>query len=119
MTNRFDEFGGSLFYLNRKRRWNYGISVEQIPYVSRGYHTGIASTPQGDVYVENEFRVLWPDGSVRWLETRAALLAADGGAPRRLVGITRDVTARRHRQEANDLLSRDGRGAPAFSNPSG
>ena len=96
VTNRFDEFGGSLFYLNRKRRWNYGLSVEQIPYVSRGYQTGIASTPQGDVYVENEFRVLQTDrslsGMVSYPFNRALRAEVTGGY--RQLGLKQDVRTR-------------------------
>ncbi len=35
VTSRFDEFGGSVFYLNKKHRWNWGVGLDQIPYVSR------------------------------------------------------------------------------------
>ncbi len=35
VTNRLDEFGGSVFYLNRTHRWNWGIGIDQTPYISR------------------------------------------------------------------------------------
>ena len=40
VTSRFDEFGGSAFYLNRTHRWNWGVGADQTPYVSRGFATG-------------------------------------------------------------------------------
>ena len=40
VSSRFDEFGGTLFYLNRTHRWNWGASIDQTPYVSRGYEAG-------------------------------------------------------------------------------
>ncbi len=40
-TSRFDEFGGSIFYMNKSHRWNYGVGLDQTPYVSRGYQSGI------------------------------------------------------------------------------
>jgi Tol biopolymer transport system component len=60
MTSRFDEFGGTFFYLNRTHRWNWGLSVNQIPYVSRGWNAFI----QGNSYVEQEYRFLQRDQSV-------------------------------------------------------
>ena len=40
VTSRFDEFGGTLFYLNRTHRWNWGVSVDQIPYVCGSFAAG-------------------------------------------------------------------------------
>jgi hypothetical protein len=40
VTNRFDEFGGQLFYLNRTHRWNWGVGVDQTPYISSAFATG-------------------------------------------------------------------------------
>ena len=34
VTSRFDEFGGSLFYINRSRRWNWGVGIDQTPHTS-------------------------------------------------------------------------------------
>ena len=31
VTSRFDEFGGTIFYLNRTHRWNWGASLDQTP----------------------------------------------------------------------------------------
>ena len=44
VTSRFDEFGGSAFYLNRTHRWNWGIGVDSTPYVSRAYETGFGNS---------------------------------------------------------------------------
>ncbi len=42
-----------------------------------------------------EFRVVWPDGSVHWLETRANVFKDDHGKPVRFVGVNMDVTERK------------------------
>ena len=60
VTSRFDEFGGTLFYMNRTHRWNWGVSIDQIPYVSRGWDAAI----QGNSYFEQEYRFLQRDQSV-------------------------------------------------------
>ncbi|HVO90282.1 MAG TPA: ATP-binding protein [Casimicrobiaceae bacterium] len=47
----------------------------------------------GSVYA-TEFRTVRPDGSVRWLATRARVTRDAAGAPTRLIGATSDVTER-------------------------
>jgi PAS domain S-box-containing protein len=42
-----------------------------------------------------EFRLIWPDGTVRWLQAVGRVLEAAGDAPSRLVGAAVDVTDRR------------------------
>ncbi|HKV78451.1 MAG TPA: response regulator [Candidatus Sulfotelmatobacter sp.] len=44
---------------------------------------------------EKEFRVVWPDGSVRWMLCRAASLKDKTGTAERLIGINIDVTERK------------------------
>ena len=47
-----------------------------------------------DTPYATEFRVVWPDGTIRWLSTRAHLVRDAAGAPKRMVGATYDVTER-------------------------
>lgn len=42
-----------------------------------------------------EYRVIWPDGSVRWAETKAQLYRDRRGVPVKLVGVAADITERR------------------------
>jgi two-component system cell cycle sensor histidine kinase/response regulator CckA len=42
-----------------------------------------------------EFRVIWPDGTVRWLLSNGRVVEAANGRPARLIGSTVDVTDRR------------------------
>jgi two-component system, cell cycle sensor histidine kinase and response regulator CckA len=42
-----------------------------------------------------EFRVSWPDGSVRWHLARARVLADASGRPQRILGVDIDITERR------------------------
>lgn len=50
-----------------------------------------------------EYRAVWPNGAVRWVEIRAAATYADDGTPIRMSGVSQDVTER-HRA-AEELLS--------------
>jgi signal transduction histidine kinase len=47
-----------------------------------------------------EFRVIWPDGSVHWLETRANVFKDDHDRPARIVGVNMDITERKRQEEA-------------------
>jgi len=46
-----------------------------------------------------EYRVVWPDGSVHWLNDRVKMLRAPDGTAQRAVGVTFDVTERREAEE--------------------
>jgi Tol biopolymer transport system component len=106
VTNRFDEFGGSIFYLNRKHRWNYGFGLDQTPYVSRGYQTGIVTTGQGQFYVENEYRILQTDrslsGVISYPFSRALRVEASGGY--RQLGLKQDLRSRTYSLETGQLV---------------
>ena len=44
---------------------------------------------------EVEFRVLWPDGSTRWIAGRARMLRDADDKPERLLGVGTDITDRK------------------------
>jgi PAS domain S-box-containing protein len=46
-----------------------------------------------------EYRVVWPDGSIHWLQTRGKVFCDDAGRPLRLVGVDIDVTERKRAEE--------------------
>jgi PAS domain S-box-containing protein len=48
---------------------------------------------------QEEYRVVWPDGSVRWLDDSVAVRRADDGRSLRLDGVLTEVTARRQAEE--------------------
>jgi PAS domain S-box-containing protein len=47
-----------------------------------------------------EFRVLCPDGTMRWLCLEGKFLYSQGGHPERMLGITIDITERKQTEEA-------------------
>lgn len=106
VTSRFDEFGGSLFYLNRKRRWNYGIGIDQTPYVSRAIATGVIRTPQGDFFIEEEHRILQTDrslsGVISYPFSRAMRVEATGGF--RQLGLKQDIRSRTYALPSGQLV---------------
>jgi PAS domain S-box-containing protein len=60
---------------------------------------------QGEVF-RAEFRVMHPDGSIRWLDGRGQLLpiAADGS--RRMIGVNFDITERKQGDQERDKYTR-------------
>jgi PAS domain S-box-containing protein len=51
-----------------------------------------------------EFRVIWPDGSVHWLETRANVFKDGHDRPVRIMGVNMDITERKRQEERLRLL---------------
>jgi len=45
--------------------------------------------------LDTEFRVVWPDGSVRWMVARARVLRDSAGRPLRMIGVNEDITERK------------------------
>ena len=54
---------------------------------------------------EGEWRVVLPDGKVRWLAGRASLLKDAEGKPQRLIGVNIDITERKHAEERQTQLA--------------
>jgi len=96
VTNRFDEFGGQLFYLNRTHRWNWGVGVDQTPYISSAFATGFDTANGQNVYVEQEFRIKQIDrgfsGMVSYPFSTARRVEFSGGL--RQLTLSEDVTNR-------------------------
>lgn len=55
---------------------------------------------------DGEWRVRWPDGSVRWLLGRAWLFRDGEGNPERFVGANIDITERKRSEERSERESR-------------
>ena len=50
------------------------------------------------------YRVVRPDGAIRWIEGHGRLCCDDTGRPLRLVGVSTDVTARKELERFVPLL---------------
>ncbi|HZF40644.1 MAG TPA: PAS domain-containing protein, partial [Blastocatellia bacterium] len=48
----------------------------------------------------SEYRVVWPDGGVRWIQARGKIFFDEAGQPLRWVGINIDVTERKQMEES-------------------
>ena len=107
MTSRFDEFGGTLAYINRSKRWNWGLALDQTPYVSRAFAAGFDQNQ--DVFVEQEFRVLQVDRSLSGLLSypfsNAQRVDFTGGV--RQIGLKQDVTTRLYSPFTGQQIAED------------
>ena len=97
MTNRFDEAGGSVVYLNRSRRWNFGAAIDSTPYVQRGFGQSLVDLGNGQIALaEEEVRIIQTDrglaGIAAYPFSRAQRLEFTGGL-RQIAG-KQDLTTR-------------------------
>ncbi len=53
-----------------------------------------------------EFRIVRPDGSIRWLESRGKFYYARRGRPERIIGVSLDNTLRKSAEEALSSMTR-------------
>jgi Tol biopolymer transport system component len=109
VTSRFDEFGGTAVYINRTHRWNWGVAVDQTPYVWRQFGASIQSQQGIPVYVEDEFRILQIDrsatGMLSYPLSRAQRVEFSGGF--RQIGYKQDVTTRTYDYRTGQQIGED------------
>jgi PAS domain S-box-containing protein len=60
---------------------------------------GVIQTREGTEY-HQQHRVLWPDGSVRWVESQGKCQHDSDGRVTRVVGVLADITTRKQSEEA-------------------
>jgi Tol biopolymer transport system component len=110
VTSRFDETGGSLMYLNRTRRWNWGAAIDSTPYVTRDFAQGIVDGGGGVAALrEDEIRVIQSDrgfaGILSYPLSRAQRLEFNGGL--RQISGKADVTTRTFDINSGQQLSEE------------
>jgi two-component system CheB/CheR fusion protein len=59
----------------------------------------VRSRQDGEEY-HQQYRVLWPDGAVRWVESQGRCQRDSEGQVTRLVGVLADITMRKQQEEA-------------------
>ncbi len=56
-NGRLQDIGGTVSFLNRKRRWNWGLAAQHIPYMTGSFNSGYAQIDSNVVYVEDEYQI--------------------------------------------------------------
>ncbi|MGC9357231.1 MAG: PAS domain S-box protein [Anaerolineae bacterium] len=92
---------GRMLYLNPAYETIWGIPLQEAPEYMDGILVNVHPEDQDRIPAdlmtvwegqEAEFRILRPDGQVRWLRTRAFPIYDESGRPYRLAGIAQDIT---------------------------
>jgi PAS domain S-box-containing protein len=77
-----------------------GSWIETIHPDDRGRMIAYMEQHKRGVFTAGEFRVVRPDGSVRWLRSRAFPIKEQGGHLARIAGLAEDITERKRAEEA-------------------
>jgi PAS domain S-box-containing protein len=103
---------------------NWSPGLEAIHGLAPGTFEGTFADYQNDIHPEDrervlgaiaqtlehgadhhvEYRIVWPDGSIHWVEGRGKLVRDRSGAPTRMIGVCMDVTERKQAEERQQLL---------------
>ncbi|MCE3284406.1 MAG: hybrid sensor histidine kinase/response regulator [Steroidobacteraceae bacterium] len=75
-------------------RWR-GIHAEDVPAVREAE----MQARRSGVFSSTEFRIVQPDGSVRWVIGRGRVQTDANGKPTRLAGLLIDITAQKHAEQ--------------------
>lgn len=76
------------------------IAPQDAQRVQRALHDSINTG--ADLVIE--YRVIWPNGSEHWVDTRARVLPDRYGRPETIVGVVSDITARRNAEAEREKL---------------
>jgi len=60
----------------------------------------VKDSMQGRTPYVAEFRILWPNGTVRWVAAKGQFYYSPGGDPERMLGIAVDITERKDAEES-------------------
>jgi PAS domain S-box-containing protein len=71
------------------------IHPEDRASVQRAVEKGITGEPD----IALDYRILWPDGTVRWVTSRASVLHDAEGQPTRIIGAIMDITEQKRLEE--------------------
>ena len=75
--------------------WASRVHSEDFPRVEAEMRRCLAER----VPLEADYRIVWPDGSLHWMATRAVIEQDVEGQPWRMVGIVMDITERKEAEE--------------------
>ncbi len=64
----------------------------------------LTALPAPGTYLNSEFRIVQPDGTIRYITAHALARYDAAGAPTEMIGVNWDVTARRELEEQRELL---------------
>ena len=99
-TKRIFGIGRDAFDGGADNFWSR-VHPEDVARVRASKEQGVASRKP----FTNEFRIIRPDGALRWIHENAAIICDDHDRPLRVVGVAQDITERRAAQERIEFLA--------------
>jgi PAS domain S-box-containing protein len=87
---RPEDFGGAY------QAWANGVHPEDRDHG----HEAIRRALAGEQEFDPQFRVLWPNGEVRWIKAHARVVRDPAGQPLRMIGVNYDITERQRASAA-------------------
>jgi PAS domain S-box-containing protein len=78
---------------------DFGSFLEAIHPDDRARVEATVARARAGTPTDQQYRVVWPDGSLRWVRDRAFPISDPTGAVRRVVGVADDITERTHAEE--------------------
>lgn len=107
-TATLDE--GEMIYINPAVATIYGLPASDFMMNSKRWHEAIhpedrwlikdrARKLRTHGHAEVEYRILRPDGAVRWIQDRSSVVSDNQGTPVRLGGIASDITVRKQAEQ--------------------
>lgn len=79
-----------------REAWEKLLFPDDRPHVLKKVHE---ATDSGSF--EDEWRVVWPDGTIHWIYGRASVLKDEFGKPLKMIGVNIDIT---HRKKVDEAL---------------
>jgi len=83
-----DDFGGAY------EAWSQGVHQDDVAQAD----ADVLAALRGEKDFETEFRVVWPDGTIRHIQGIAAVHRDDDGEPLRMIGVNWDITEQKEAQ---------------------
>ncbi|RMH70303.1 MAG: PAS domain S-box protein, partial [Gemmatimonadetes bacterium] len=83
-------------YSKTHEAWQNSVHPQDLDRVEQEVQDAIDTTRR----LDTEFRIVHPNGDIRYIRAYAQVLQNDAGEPVRLVGINYDITARKQTEEA-------------------
>ena len=106
MTNRFEEIGGAVMYINRTHRWNWGITGERSPYISGGFAEFLTNVGGQQVIAQQEVRLTQTNSAVsgvlQYPLNRAHRVEVSGGI--RHISFTNKVNTRLYSAQTGSFI---------------
>jgi PAS domain S-box-containing protein len=78
------------------------------------FRSAVSATVAGGADLDEEYRVVWPDGSVHWIHGVGRVFRDTGARPVRMIGTGEDTTEQRRLEEERDRLLAEERRAAEY-----